>query len=106
MIYEDNTRQLYAAESGINDGIWYARYDDFSSIFGSSYKQYDFQTTWDYDLEGTVNGYTVNVALENVWIPSNITPPSDIEARTIIENGLLMLSGSAPAESNTYRASA
>ncbi len=103
MIYEDNTRQLYAAESGINDGIWYARYDDFSSIFGSSYKQYDFQTTWDYDLEGTVNGYTVNVALENVWIPSNITPPSDIEARTIIENGLLMLSGSAPAESNTYR---
>ncbi len=103
MIFEDNTRQIYAAESGINDGIWYARYDNFSTVFGSSYQEYDFQSSWNYTLEAPVNGYEVNVEVDNVWLPSNIAAPGDLEARTIIENGLLMLSGGAPPESSTYQ---
>ena len=103
MMHEGRTWQLYAAESGINDGIWYARYDDFSTLFGSAYKEYDYFSSWNYNMAEPVNGYEVNVEIENVWLPSNITAPTELEARTIIEKGQLIITGSAPPETSTYR---
>ena len=34
-IYQENALELYAADAGINDSLWYTQYGDFESLLGS-----------------------------------------------------------------------
>ncbi len=101
-VYEDKTDQLYAADSGIEDALWQIKYDRLEPLFTNpAYNIYDFGTTWSYRLNDPINNLTANVSIRNVWIPSNVSPPSDaVEAREIIESNKLMVAGTATDESN------
>ncbi len=99
MVFEDNTRKLYAAEAGATDGLWYVSYSELSTIFGESYKLYDFTTTWSYSVNGTVNDYDVEVDIQNIWMPQNIPVPGESEARDIIEAGKLLVTSTANSSS-------
>ncbi len=101
-VYEDKTDQLYAADSGIEDALWQIKYDRLEPLFTNpDYDIYDFGTTWSYCLTEPINNLTANISIRNIWIPSNVSPPSDpVEAREIIESNKLMVAGTATDESN------
>lgn len=82
----NDTRALYAAESGIQDGIWQMLNQSSSDLalglLGTAtskstvqvpYSDYDFNTAgWTYQLAGSsnpINGDIVNVNVQNVWVP-------------------------------------
>ena len=67
-VYQSKTNELYAADSGIEDGLWRIKYD----YLGPTYDIYDFTTNWTYPTD-PVNGQSANVTIQNVWIPSNVT---------------------------------
>jgi hypothetical protein len=105
-VYENKTEQLYAADAGIQDAVWQVRSDtistfqtpDFPEDF-SPYKYYDSnkspndQYQWEYTLSD-LNNKTVDVKIQNVWIPKDIPVPSEDEARSIIEDQKLVVTGS------------
>jgi Tfp pilus assembly protein PilX len=99
--YEDKTKALYAADAGIEDGIWRIKYEGLEPLFDEDSYNYDFSTNASYDLAGPVNGLTTNVTIENVWIPSNATlgsfSLSADQAMTMIESGKLAVSDTAGA---------
>jgi hypothetical protein len=101
-VYEDKTDALYAADSGIEDALWQIKYDRLEPLLTNpDYDIYDFGTTWSYSLNEPINNLTANVSIRNVWIPSNVSPPSDpVEAREIIESNKLMVAGTATDESS------
>jgi hypothetical protein len=99
MIFEENTRTLYAAESGVTDGLWYVSYGDIGELF-TTYKQYGFYAysptyEWSYTVDETINDREVEVAVQNIWMPQNVAAPPEAEARGIIEAGKLILTSSA-----------
>ena len=101
-IYEQKTNEVYAADSGIEDALWQMKYGDLESKFTSpAYDVYDYETIWSYSLPETINGCTVDVSLENIWIPKDITPPTASEARDIVDTAKLVVSGNTP-DSSTY----
>jgi Flp pilus assembly pilin Flp len=105
-LYEDKTKRLYAADAGVEDAIWQIKYDALEALSGDPDYAYNFSTNCTYELEDPVNGLTTNVTIQNVWIPSNVPPPSDSEtARIIIESNKLMVSGTAGADpmDTTYK---
>ena len=89
VIYENKTNELYAADAGIEDSMWRIKYD----FMGPSYDPYDFSTVWSYQTD-PVNGLTADVTIQNVWLPSNVDPPTPALARTIIESEKLVITGS------------
>ncbi|MGD0795077.1 MAG: hypothetical protein ABR958_05755 [Dehalococcoidales bacterium] len=100
--YEKKTDALYAADAGIEDGIWQIKYGGLQSKFGGeSDYEYDFTTNASYSLENPVNGLTTNVNIQNIWIPSNITLAdlglSSHNAQTMIDSNKLVVSGTAGA---------
>jgi Tfp pilus assembly protein PilX len=100
--YEKKTDALYAADAGIEDGIWQIKYGGLQSKFGGeSDYEYDFTTNASYSLENPVNGLTTNVNIQNIWIPSNITLAdlglSSHDAQTMIGSNKLVVSGTAGA---------
>jgi hypothetical protein len=102
MRYEDKTEALYAADAGIEDGIWQIKYNGLKPKFGGEENyNYDFTTNASYLLEDPVNGLTTNVTINNIWIPSNITLDelglSASEAQSIIESDKLIVSGTSGA---------
>lgn len=101
-IYKEKTEELYAADAGIEDGVWQVRYDNVKTLFTDPvYDRYDYTTdNWTYSLPETVNDYNVDVSIKNVWIPSNIATPDATEARTIIETGKLIVTGRVSGSSN------
>ena len=105
MIFEENTRELYAAESGVNDGLWYMSYSTLDNLpeVGATYKEYDFSHVWSYSVNETVDDQAVNVSVQNIWIPKNIQPaPSESQARSIIEAGKLLVTSSSNS-TTTYQ---
>jgi hypothetical protein len=100
MIFEENTKKLYAAESGVTDGLWYVSYGDVAGLFGETYKPYDFTSTWTYSINETLNGQSVEVTVQNIWMPQNIPVPPEPEASSIIETGKLLLTSTANSTSN------
>jgi len=94
VLFEDKTRQLYAADAGIEDGKWHIRYDKLPG-----YDPYDYDTEWSYNLtdedggQVQVNGYDVAVTIQNVWMPMGIDVPDPATARQIIEDGTLIITG-------------
>jgi len=111
-VYENKMYETYAADAGVEDGLWQIKHDRLPDFPG--YDEYDYYSQWPYSLNGsahglneTVNGYDVNVTIKNVWMPKDIpapdTAPDAVTAQLIIENGKLIIAGgpSATAES-TY----
>jgi len=95
-VYENNMHSLYAADAGIEDGLWQIRNEELGDHF-SSYDAYDYSGQWSYYLDNhqrdgggvaqavLVNDKGVNVTIENVWIPMDIPTPDPDTAREIAE---------------------
>jgi len=100
-VYEDTMYQLYAADAGIEDGLWQIRNVELADLF-SGYDEYDYSTPWGYYLDDhqggvaqvvLVNDKSVNVTIENVWIPKDIPAPDAATAEQTIEEGKLIIAG-------------
>ncbi len=102
--HHEMAADFYAADAGIEDGLWQIKYDHLTELFEDNippyepYAYYDYNSTyyWKYNLEDihgeNVNDRQVEVTIENVWIP-DINVPSPSEARDIIEPGKLIVVG-------------
>jgi hypothetical protein len=103
-VFQNKSNELYAADAGIEDGLWQVKTDHIKTFTSpQAYDPYDFSTQWDYALPELVNGENTNVAISNIWIPSNIPAPADPEfAGNIIDNGKLVVTGSVSG-SLTYQ---
>ncbi len=96
-VYEGKTHEINSADSGLEHALWQIKYGDLETFLTSpSYDVYDYNTTWSYNLSEQLNGEDVNVSLEHVWIPLDISTPNKITARNIIESGKLIVFGSTP----------
>lgn len=89
-VYEEKMYLFYAADSGIELGLWQIKYEKLNSFFDDydPYAYFDHSSSyrWDYPLPKDVNGKDVIISVENVWIPQGyIDAPSPSEARGIIE---------------------
>jgi len=105
-VYEDTMHVLYAADAGVEDGLWQIKNDQLSILFPNppppdgdgydeyAYFDYDPSYKWEYYLAGGVNDKAVNVTIENVWVPKDIPAPDPGTARQTIEEGELIISGS------------
>jgi Flp pilus assembly pilin Flp len=112
-VYEDKTNKLYACDAGVEDAIWQIQFDRLPILFGDENCAYDFSSNCSYELGDAINGYTVNVNISNVWIPSNttldalgLTPAAARAAvdRDITDNttNRLVVTGTA-TDDDTYR---
>ena len=102
-VYEKKTDELYAADAGVEDARWQIEWGKLESLTSpTTYDVYDYTTVWTYDLDEPVNGKAVNVSVENVWIPKDLTAPSKTQAWDIIDAAKLIVMGSVP-EAPTYR---
>lgn len=94
--YENNTKEFFTADAGIENGLWRIKYD----FMGPNYDPYDFHTTWIYETD-PVNNLTAEVSVQNVWLPSNVTLDSlgltPAAARAIIESEKLVITGTSTA---------
>ena len=104
-IYETKTQSLYAADSGIDSGIWTIKHDEMQSF--SSYEPlgyYDNNPSyeWSYTIGEEINNATVDVSIRNVWIPSNISAPSLADATNIMNSEKLIISGSRNSTDDSY----
>ncbi len=88
-LYEEKTNELYAADAGVEDGIWRIKYD----FMGTDYDAYDFDTTWPYETED-INGIAADVTIQNIWLPTESAPNATL-ARAIIESEKLVVVGTA-----------
>jgi hypothetical protein len=93
--YEDKSQELYAADAGIEDGRWLVEKGKLNTTFPGpnppAYTPFDYYDLagheWTYGLQPqtgrTVNGYSVNVTVRNMWIP-DLAVPSAADAAAII----------------------
>jgi hypothetical protein len=109
-IYENSMYILYAADAGIEDGLWRIKYAELADLF-ANYDEYDYSKEWGYNLTSDqggvaevapVNDKNVYVTIENVWIPMGIDPPAAATARQIIEEGKLIIAGN-PSGTSEYQ---
>jgi hypothetical protein len=111
--YENKTDELYAADSGVDDAVWQVKYNGLEALFQSPNYNYIFSTNASYTLDNPVNGFTTNVTIGNVWIPSNVTLQelslTPAQAKAIIERPItdnttnrLVVAGT-PLDENDYR---
>jgi hypothetical protein len=112
-VYDGKSDSLYAADAGIEDGVWQIKYGGLEALAGHENYNYDFTSNWTYELGEPVNGVTTNVTVQNVWIPSNVTLSglglTAAEAKDIIERDIsdnatnrLMVTGT-PLDEDDYR---
>lgn len=110
-VYEEKMQLFYAADSGIEDGLWQVDNEQLETLFTDydKYSYYDYSPSyeWGYDLPEDVNEKGVTVAIQNVWIPKDIDAPGPSDAEEIIEGTggnppKLMITGGVSAAS-TYQ---
>jgi len=105
-VYEEKMQLFYSADSGVEDGLWQIKSENLDVLFTSpAYDPYDFDQIYEYPASLDVNGNDVEVKIENIWIPKDITAPGPISARDIIEGvdlPRLVISGGVSAAS-TYQ---
>jgi Tfp pilus assembly protein PilX len=91
-VYIKNTNDLYAAEAGVQDGIYNMlnqSYSGLNALFDTTnYSDYDYSTTWSYDLPDKVNNNNVSVKIKNIWVPYGITAPSSLTQATNVLNNV------------------
>lgn len=106
-MYEEKMDRFYAADSGIEDALWHAKYNQLLTLFPDpdtgGYYPYDYYTQWTYDPSDVygenVNNKDVDVTIENVWVPKDITAPSKSTAKSIIDEEQLIIAGSVSGTS-------
>ena len=102
-IYERKADELYAADSGIEDVLWWINNDTLESLLTDpAYDPYDFGTTWSYGLSEQINRKDTTVSVENIWIPKDVPFLSKEEGGAIIDSGKLVVTGNSP-EISTYQ---
>ena len=105
MVYDAKSDSLYAADAGIEDGVWQIKYDRLSGAF-DTYDTYNYDPAgWTYNLEGgqNINSKNVAVNIKNVWVP-DITPiPDKVTAKSIADSETLMVTGGAYDESGATK---
>jgi hypothetical protein len=95
--YEKIADEFYAADAGIEDGLWHINYGHLNDIFTSpAYQRYNYSTVYEYPLnyDLTVNDIDVVVDINNIWIPKDIAAPSHSQASQLIGAGKLIIVGS------------
>jgi hypothetical protein len=94
--YERMADEFYAADAGIEDGLWQIKYDHLPDLFGN-YERYDFGSEYGpYNVN--VNDIDVEIKIENVWIP-DIDEPADLdEANRLAGTDKLIIAGCVSAE--------
>jgi hypothetical protein len=94
-VYRDKSRELYAADAGIEDAKWQVKYDNVKTLTNPVlYKPYDYVHTWVDPMSAAVNGLPVGVSISNVWVPKNIPQPTEATASAIVAANKLVVSGS------------
>lgn len=107
-MYEEKTNQAYAADAGVGDGLWEIRYGNLEELFTiPEYDPYDYGMEWTYELSEQahghkINGYDVDVTIGNVWIPKDILPLNPGDAKAVVEDAKLVVTGDIP-DASTYR---
>ena len=104
-VYETETYSLYAADAGVEDGLWQIKYDEmqsFPTYDPLAFYAYDSSYEWSYEIAGNINDALVDVNIRNVWVPKNISAPSLSSASGIIESGKLKITGTRTVNNN-YR---
>jgi hypothetical protein len=89
--YIQNTNDLYAAEAGVQDGMYNILNKSDPELDNllntNNFSEYDYTDTWSYTLPNPVNGDNVIVKIKNIWVPYGITEPSlSDQAEDIINN--------------------
>jgi hypothetical protein len=125
-VYEEKMQLFYAADSGIEDGLWQVDNERLEELefypTDPTYNPYAYYAydgdgntyEWHYDLPAYVedqlayvNGKDTTVTIQNIWIPKDIDAPSPSAAKDIIEGTggnppKLMITGGVSAAS-TYQ---
>jgi hypothetical protein len=97
--YESMADEFYAADAGIEDGLWQIKYDHLKELF-SNYERYDYDATYEYPIlyPVEVNDMDVEVEIENIWIPDIEEPATLAEANWLAGTDKLIIAGCVPAE--------
>ena len=97
--YEAIADELYAADAGVEDGLWQISYNHLDDLI-TGYDEFDYDTEYEYPdtYPVVVNGLDVDVTIDNVWVPDIDEPDSISEAHELIGTGKLIMTGNIPAE--------
>jgi hypothetical protein len=107
-VFEQKDDEVYAADAGVEDAMWYIRNNEpednnlLKGLLGAGYDEYDYSTPYPYPYKLSVNGKNVTVTMQNVWIPKDISVPSPSVARQIIEDAKLTIVGYPGSTASTY----
>jgi len=93
-VVEAGATELYAADAGVQDALWRIENLELTD-FLSGYDEYDYYGLWPYVLPDAVNDKAVNITIQNVWIPMGIDAPDAATARNTVEQGKVVITGSA-----------
>jgi len=99
-LYEEIADEFYAADGGVEDGLWQIKYDHLEDLFGS-YDTYNYSTIYEYPetYPVVINDIDVDVSIQNVWIPLGAGPPtSTAYAKQLIGAGKLIIAGNISEE--------
>jgi hypothetical protein len=87
--YENKTNAFYAADAGIENGLWQIKYDRLIALSGDPDFAYNFDANCSYSIDGPINGLTTGVTIENFWIPTATNPyTTPAEARAVLERDI------------------
>jgi len=98
--YVNNTTSMFAAEAGIQDGIWQMLNNNSDKLSSGlldattsqstpqvAFSDYDYNSHgWTYTLPDQVNNYDVHVNVTNEWIPLIAAPASNNDAVDVLTN--------------------
>ena len=101
-VYEQKIDEIYAADAGVEDALWYIRYDQVEDLLGVGYDEYDYSSAYPYPYDLDVNDKDVGVTIQNIWIPKDLDMPSASVARQIIEDEKLLIVGYPSSTESTY----
>jgi hypothetical protein len=112
-VFEDRMYLSYAADSGVEDGLWQVKNKQLLNLFPTynQYAYYDYNSSyeWPYYLNdrygnnGFVNNDTVEVTFQNVWMPKDITAPSITEAESVAAGRLVVYGGMSGTSATEYQ---
>jgi hypothetical protein len=101
--YEQKDAEIYAADSGVEEALWHIRNDTLNVTLSSSgYDEYDYSTPYAYPYDLFLNGKTVTVNIQNIWIPKDMSTPSPSQAKQIIDAEKLIIVGYPSSTAYTY----
>jgi hypothetical protein len=94
--YESMSEEFYAADAGIEDGLWQIKWDHLEDQF-IGYERYDFGAEYGpYNV--SVNGIDVEIKIENIWVADIGEPASLDEAKWLAGTAKLIIAGCVSAD--------